>query len=264
MMRNQIKIYSKGLDNHSLSFELITSFLDSFWNEVLSNLTDDQVVSVLFKLEYDNKTIRSFSKNETITKDNKFKALFLDNIKYYYDSNIEHYEDLQADSLIIEYIVSTRPLSHDSFQRVRDILLNIKVDDRIAPDLEEGKLKNYELLPKTMDLHEWHANIRFNPNCRSGNFIQGGLIYEFDVFKKYYTCTISLVSNRNIIFKLKDTVEHTRLGLSNFTRIIYSPGPDNKWDYQLEKSVFELGLMTRSKKSRIERKFIRLTKKDKR
>ena len=60
-----------------------------------------------------------------------------------------------------------------------------------------------------MDLNEWHINIRFNPNYRIANFIQGDLIYEFDIHKKYYICTVSLITDRSIIFKFKDTVEHT-------------------------------------------------------
>jgi hypothetical protein len=35
-------------------------------------------------------------------------------------------------------------------------------------------------------------------------------------------------------------LEHPRLGPTNFTRIFYKPGKDNKWNFEYEKRVYEL------------------------
>lgn len=232
MTKNNIfKRVINYLDSNTLS-----NFIDSFYQEVMSTFNDEQVVSLIFKVEYSNKIIRSFSRSMKVTNNLRFKDIIYRNIEGYITLNSEHYEDLKVESIFIDYSISDYPLSHPNWTGIRDILENNIITSEIT--IENNQIKDYSFLPLNMDLSSWNNDIEFMSGYRVAFFAYNNLAFKFKIYKDHYMCTIT--NSGNILLKFKDILEHPRLGLTNFTRIFYKPGPKNKWNFEYEKIIYEL------------------------
>lgn len=202
----------------------------------MEEYSEDQVISLIFKVEYSNNTIRSFSKRLIITNHSKFKDELLNNIETYITLNSDHYEDLLFDSIFFDYSLSNYSLSHPNWSVLRDRLESGNINDKII--IRNNQITDYNFIPKNMDISSWNSDIEFVSGQRYAFFTYNNLSFRFKIYKDHYTCSIT--KSGNIIFKFKDILEHPRLGLDNFTRIIYKPGKDNKWNFEYEKRVYEL------------------------
>jgi hypothetical protein len=113
-------------------------------------LNSDQVVYVIVRVEYHNGMIRTFSPLTTITNNNNFISYMFKIVKGYIDLNINHYDQYDPKSIIINYKISNLPLSSDSFNNIRQIIDNEGIID-VPPVINEEVL-DYDFLPKHMDL----------------------------------------------------------------------------------------------------------------
>lgn len=73
------KYQSYKIKISDISISLIPSLIDQFWNDVMSNLSDNIVVYVLVKVDFSG-TIRSFSYKVAVTRDIKFKDVLYKSI----------------------------------------------------------------------------------------------------------------------------------------------------------------------------------------
>jgi len=222
-----------------LNPSIVERFLDEFWLNIMGSLSDNQVVSVIFKVRYTNNSTRSFSRINLITKDIKFKSIFLNKIEWHINKYSEHYEDLQVESIFFAYLISNLPLSHESHKNVNSILVNSILDSEII--IKDNKIEDYSFLPLNMDISSWNSNINFK-GTRSAYFIYDNLIFDFSLYKYHYSCNISSISSpSDIMLHFKDTLTKGNFyPLDNFTRIIYKKKND-KWNFESEKIIYELG-----------------------
>ena len=141
--------YIKGFEE-ILTSSAILSFIDTFWSDIMINFNSDQVITIIFKVEYDNNITRSFSHAIEITHNNKFKQKLLNEIKVYIQLNSEHYEELSVKNILFDYFPYNTPLSENKFNYLREF---IETDYISTPVLVKNNIINdYSFLPKTMDL----------------------------------------------------------------------------------------------------------------
>lgn len=125
----------------------------------MSSFKADQVIRIIFKVEYSNNSTRSFSQAIDITYDLKFQERLSNQIKGYIQLNSEHYDDLTVTKIIFEYLIYNKVLSHQKFKFLQDFIET----DFISIPLQsgdgqpfflspEGGINDYSFLPKTMDL----------------------------------------------------------------------------------------------------------------
>lgn len=183
-------------------------------------MLEDQVIKIFFKVEYENKQTRSFSKGKNINKNILFKKVLLDNIKYYIEINSTHYEDLQVKNIYFSYLVSNLPLAHESHSDVNNILSNNLLKSEIVL-AHNNLIQDYSFLPLNMDISSWNSGINFTNGHRQASFIYKEKVFYFQLYSDHYICTINSPTDNSILFKFKDTYERGNLSLDNFTRIIY-------------------------------------------
>lgn len=248
MKRN--KIYTRDIE--VLDSSNLSDFLDAFWKDVMSSFNEEQVISLISKIKYANGQVRSYSKTMKVTNDLKFKGIICNNIESYIDLNFEHYEDLEVRSIFIDYSLSDYPLSHPKWSEIRDILDNKFITMEVK--IENNQINDYTFMPLNMDLTSWNNDIEFMNGHRIAFFAYNNLAFKFKVYGDHYIGTIT--SSGNTLLKFKDTLEHPRLGPTNFTRIFYKPGKDNKWNFEYEKRVYELSELKSLIREKTDSKFL--------
>jgi hypothetical protein len=268
---NKFTTYKSGEVIQTLSLDLVKEFIDSYWVDIMERLNEDQVVHIIFKVEYADNSFKSFSNMNAITNNHKCKQVIYDNIKFYILNNLSHYEQLQVKSILFSYIISDSNLNHESHSSLRTFINHNPIE---IPDLEisESSKKEYDFLPKTMSLGLWSPNITFRNGHRIAYFISEGNIFNFTIYNNYYVCTIVHASNNSILLKFKDILGSSSLhlnkliknsesmALNSFTRIIYKKGADSLWNYEFIKYEYVDGILVRTEKRKIV-KYLKLSKK---
>jgi hypothetical protein len=121
----------------------------------MEDYNEDQVVHVIFKVEYDDKSIRSFSSMIVISNNSKCKQVLYENIKFFILNNLSHYDQLQVKSIFFSYALSEHNLKHDSHTSLRTFMTHNQIEVPDLIELSETSLENvkgYDFLPKTMSL----------------------------------------------------------------------------------------------------------------
>lgn len=144
--------------------EIIRSFIDGFYHDVMPNFREDQVIQVIFRVEYADNSFRSFSRMKKVTTHPKFKEVLFDSIKWYILNNLSYYEQLQVKSIRFNYFISDHTLFHDSHSNLRSFInqLDLKIDFINDSTSNDTFIKEYDFLPKTMFLKDWSPNIKFS------------------------------------------------------------------------------------------------------
>lgn len=114
------------------------------------NLNSEQVIIIIFKVQYSNESTRSFSKAMKITNNIKFQSFLLSSISEYITKNSEHYEELEVKRILFEYMVLGSPLSDPKFNIVREYIENDLISKNII--VENNIITEFSFLPKTMNL----------------------------------------------------------------------------------------------------------------
>ena len=114
-----------------------------------------------------------------------------------------------------------------------------------------------------MDLWDWSQSIRFLSEYRKAYFSYEGLMFNFNIYKNNYSCEISSTTDNSILLKFKDTLDDPRLGLNNFSRIIYKKNKDGKWNLESETYHYSLGVEVGYSKEWDKVNFISYKKEDK-
>lgn len=222
----------------------------------MSTLTNEQVVRVIFKVQYSNSSTRSFSKSSRITKNLKFQRNLLISISEYIALNSEHYDQLEVKNILLEYSVLDTPLSELTplveFIEQDFITSTIKI--------EENKIIDIDFLPKTMDLFEWSPSITVFSNYKNAQFNYDGLNFIFYIYKNSYTCVVKSTVDSSTLLRFIDEIESPRLGLNNFTRTLYKSNKDGKWLLKSEIYKYSLGELVSYSKDRKEFRFIEYKK----
>jgi hypothetical protein len=245
------------MDNLDLTLENIWEFIDEFWIDIMEDYSEDQVVKVIFKVEYDDKSIRSFSSMKEITNNHKCKQVIYENIKFYILNNISHYEQLQVKSISFNYLLSDYNLNHDPHSKLRSFINHIQIDipDLTNPEAEysTSSINEYDFLPKTMSLGLWSINITYSNGHRQAYFVNQSYIFEFKIFSNYYNCILKSISDNSILLKFKDIIDikdmplnkllRSSADLKSFTRVIYKKGSNNLWDYEYKKYYYKDGML---------------------
>lgn len=186
--------------------------------------------------------IRTFSPLTGITKDDKFILHLFNTVKGYIELNINHYEQYDPKSIIIDYYISDLPLSDNSFDSIRQIINNdgiIEVPPVINTHGVE-EILDYNFLPKHIYLPSWSNNIIFKSGVRYAHFTKSDLIFDFNIYKNHYICKVSLASNNTVILKFKDTMLSSG-NTSHFQRIIYKK--DDKYNFQWKEFIYAEGIV---------------------
>lgn len=107
---NNKQNYNKVITNRDLTLENIQEFIDNFWVDIMENYGEDQVVNVIFKVEYDNNVFKSFSHVKKVTNNSRCKQVIYDNIRFYILNNLSHYHwknncKLKVSYLHIHYLI---------------------------------------------------------------------------------------------------------------------------------------------------------------
>jgi len=238
----------------------------------MDNIGDDKVISVIFKVEYANGTIRSFSRVNKITKNLKFKNILQSNINNFITLNADHYEDLKIDNSFIEWSISNYTLDHSSWSDIRDIIEGGEISSKIK--IENSKISDYSFLPISMDLWTWNRSITFKGGHRFARFTYDNIYFDFNIYKDHYMCTLSSLSDSSIIFKFKDTMDNHLIDLmdifrekikceylNNYTRIIYKK-VDGKWNFEYEKINYIDGVKRGFIKANLDSKFLKFSRRE--
>jgi hypothetical protein len=243
--------YNKVITNRDLTLENIQEFIDNFWVDIMDNYGEDQVVNVIFKVEYDNNVFKSFSSMKKVTKNTKYKGVLYDNIEFYILNNLSHYDQLQVRSINFTYALSDHNLNHVSHTPLRTFINNIQIE--VPEDPSTLTLKEYDFLPKTMSLGLWNTNITFMSGHRQAYFVNKSYIFEFKIFSNYYNCILKSISDNSILLKFKDIIDikdmplnkllRSSADLKSFTRVIYKKGSNNLWDYEYKKYYYKDGML---------------------
>src|ERR1700727_2645924 len=101
--------YFKRVLDNQLDLDFTFNFINSFFKEIMNPLNDNQVVCVIVRVEYDKaggSMIRTFSPLTGITKNDKFILHLFNTVKGYIGLNINHYEQYDPKSIIIDYYIS--------------------------------------------------------------------------------------------------------------------------------------------------------------
>lgn len=250
MRHTKSNIFIKGIDY--LDSSSLSKFINSFWEEVMVPLSNEQVVSLIFKVSYSNGQTRSFSRSMKVTNNLRFKDIIYRNIEGYITLNSEHYEDLKVESIFIDYSISNYSLFHPNWSELRDRLESGNITDKII--IRNNQIVDYNFIPKNMDITTWNSDIDFVSGHRFAFFTYNNLSFRFKIYKDHYICTIT--NSGNILLRFKDILEHPRLGLDNFTRIFYKSGKDNKWNFEYEKRVYELSEVKILTKEKLDSRFL--------
>jgi hypothetical protein len=255
----------------TLSLDLVKEFIDSYWDKVMiSTLDEDQVVHVIFKVEYQDTSIRSFSNMIAITNNHKCKQVLYDSIKFYILNNLSHYEQLEVKSILFSYILSDFNINHDSHTSLRTFINHNQIEVPDLIELSEATLENvkgYDFLPKTMCLRLWSPNTTFSNGYRQAYFVNDVHIFDFKIFSNHYNCIVKSTSNNLTLLKFKDTLSTDNLlplnkllkaispSLNSFTRVIYKKGEDKLWNYEYIKYEYVDGILIGTEKRKIKPQF---------
>ncbi len=115
-----------------------------------------QVIRIIFKVQYSNGSVRSFSKFILITRgcahNAKFKELLHSSISTYIQLNYEHYEELEVKDIFFSYFECDTPLS--AYTKLTDYINSDFIREKIdITEVSGVKLvNNYKFLPLSMDL----------------------------------------------------------------------------------------------------------------
>lgn len=245
------------MDNNLDFIINIQTFINSFFVEVMTSLMDNQVVYVIVRVKYDNNMIRSFSPLTAITNNPNFISYLLKIVRGYVTLNANHYEQYDPQEIIIDYYISDLPLSDNSFETIRQLINNEGITE--CPPVTDNEILDYNFLPRHMYLDLWSSNITFRGGVRYAHFIHGDLIFNIKVYKDHYICTVNLSSDNTIILKFKDTLEHPRLGLRSFNRIIYKK--DDKYNFEWKNFTYVEGNLICKEERDLHMNYFKLPKK---
>lgn len=264
---NKILKYNRDFHNENLSLDIIQEFIDNFWVERMLEYSEDQVIHVIFKVEYEDNSFRSFSNMSVITKNIRCKQVIYDSIKFYILNNLSHYTELQVKNIFFSYTLSNHNLNHDSHTNLRSFINSIQIEPLVLNEEDETKpfFKEYDFLPKTMSLKDWSSNITFNNGHRYAHFNKDSFLFTFKIFSNYYVSTVYISDNNSTVLKFKDILSEDnvlplpkllkasmdqgsseRMTLNCFTRVIYNKGADNSWSYEYIKYFYNEGMLVKT------------------
>jgi hypothetical protein len=152
------KTYKSDKYIQTLSLDLVKEFIDSYWVDIMERLNEDQVVHIIFKVEYQDNSFRSFSNMNVITNNSRpygSKQVIYDSVRFYILNNLSHYEQLEVKSILFSYTLSDFNINHDSHTSLRTFINHNQIEVPDLIELSETSLENvkgYDFLPKTMSL----------------------------------------------------------------------------------------------------------------
>lgn len=251
---NNYRKYIQGCHG-IITTEIVSSFIDKFWNEVMLSFDKKQVIRLIFKVKYSNNSTRSFSQASLLTQNPKFKDKLLSEITGYIQLNSQHYEELEVKNILFEYFVYNPMLSEENYKLLRDSIENEFISKPI--EVRENKIIDYSFLPKTMDLWEWSDSINFNERGDYAHFTMKGFNFIFNIYRDSYSCWIK--KDNKVYVKFTDTRLSPKLELNNFKRIIYSKNKDKiqVWDIKYEELIYESGVVVADMKRQAETRFLK-------
>lgn len=262
---NKFLKYNRDFHNENLSLDIIQEFIDNFWVERMLDYSEDQVIHIIFKVEYADNSFRSFSNMSVITKNIRCKQVIYDSIKFYILNNLSHYTELQVKNIFFSYTLSNHNLKHDSHTNLRSFINSIQIEPLNEEDETKPFFKEYDFLPYTfgvtMFLSDWSPNIKFRNGHRIAYFLKDGYHFNFSIFSNYYVSTIEQASDNSIVLKFKDRLNiegHSSLTkllksseninlLNSFTRVIYRKGVDSLWNYEHIKYEYHESILIKTK-----------------
>lgn len=233
----------------------VFSFIEEFWAKVMVSFSEEQVIKVIFKVEYSNNSTRSFSESTVITKNIKFKDSLLSTISNYIKVNSEHYDHLEVKNIYFEYYIYDTLISDPQFKKIQDFIIAgpdyLSLQNQSEIKITNNEITELSFLPLSMDLWEWSPTITFFSNYRNAQLTYKGLNFYFNLYKDKYLCEIKSLEDGRILLKFQDILESPRLGLSNFTRIIYKKNKDGKWNLKSDVYNYSLGTMVGYRKKQV-------------
>ena len=253
-----------------ISLDKIREFIDSYWEDVMEGYSEEEVIQIIFKVEYEDNKFRSFSRLIKSTNNSKFKQVLFDNVKWYILNNLSHYDQLQVKSIIISYVKLDHNIYHDSNSKILTFINQSDIKPVLNSELDsESHFKDYDFLPYTfgvtMFLKDWSSNITFNNGHRYAHFNKDSFLFTFKIFSNYYVSTVYISDNNSTVLKFKDILSEDnvlplpkllkasmdqgsseRMTLSSFTRVIYKKGADNSWSYEYIKYFYNEGMLVKT------------------
>jgi hypothetical protein len=157
--------------NFILSKEIITSFISSFWHDVMDGLDDNQYVILLLKVNMEKTVIENgilktydvyatFDVVNRVIKTDKIK--FTEKMNAIYDIKLDNYKEDVIRRLIMEYWIKEKPL--DLPIELLSTLRNIKKIKNPENELKSISSKYYTTgLPLNRDYKTW-GDVLYNDN----------------------------------------------------------------------------------------------------
>lgn len=204
----------------------IELFIDKFYKDILLTLPDDQIIMLIFKVNYNNNDYKSFSKLIYIVKDHRFKKIIKDQINKYISIYFDEYSDNLITDYLFEYVLISKERKNYSLVRdhINDYLNTNLLENPVLVE-ENGfisTLKDFNFLPKTMDITSWYPYVEFNDKYTLAWFQKDQINYSFKFIKNnIYYCTLKDSHSGEILLKFKDEYHLKNLSLDNFNRTIY-------------------------------------------
>lgn len=131
-----------------ISLDKIRDFIDSYWEDVMEGYSEEEVIQIIFKVEYEDNKFRSFSRLIKSTNNSKFKQVLFDNVKWYILNNLSHYDQLQVKSIIISYVKLDHNIYHDSNSKILTFINQSDIKPVLNSELDsESHFKEYDFLP---------------------------------------------------------------------------------------------------------------------